>query len=920
MIEFATPLGLLVLPPLLYLWWRVGRGPRAVGPLRVGILLLCALIFASPVLLFGGMGRNIVFVIDRSLSAGDVAVPAGAEMLELSRREKQPSDHVSAVAFGEGASAVLREGGAGELSTSSYDDASDLYAGLRLAASLCGARQGGGIVLISDGLHTGRDPLGLLPELHKNSVRLDFWPVSKERRNDVAVTAVRLPERVRVGEPYELSFTVASPIRCKAGIGVHSEGEVRRREVTLEPGTNRFVLRDAAPRTGLNRRVVSVEVGEDSMPLNNRAVAVTEAVGPPAVLVVTADGRPDNLARALSAGGLNVRMAGPGADLSSASLKAFRAVVLDDVALSSLQDRADAALRNYVRRMGGGLLVSGGKRSFAAGGYYKSRLEEVLPVSMERKDEYRRPRLAMAVVLDRSGSMGVSVSAGLSKMDLANRAAAEAVALLRGSDEVAVFAVDSMAHGEVPLTRVGEDFEDLRATILSIESGGGGIFVYNGLQAGVQELLESEAPTRHIVLFADAADSEQPGDYKNLVSKWADAGGTVTVVGLGTEADRDAEFLKDVARIGGGEALFTRDAASLPRVFCEDVMRIARKTFVEEQTGAEVTPLIVRLGRLGISEFPSFGGYNLCFAKPEAETIVRTADEHAAPVLAVWQRGLGKAAALTCQADGPYTGELRGWADYKPFFASLAKWLRRERDDPSLFGTILREGRSGTVVLEMDSGAADSCTGATALLIPPDEKEPEKVPLQWVSLRRMEGRFRLVKDGIYHGLVLTNGGKRVALPPVVLPYSPEYRPREPAAGMRRMQRLAEATGGGRLMHVEDVFAGASADPRRAGRLNLSPFLAGLALLLLLCDIVTRKALWSHLLPERLRSGAAGVARGAAAAPRRLVTWGAALVPKLRKSPGGLPSAAPEEEQPEEPAEEAEEEESIYKEAKRRARK
>ena len=40
-------------------------------------------------------------------------------------------------------------------------------------------------------------------------------------------------------------------------------------------------------------------------------------------------------------------------------------------------------------------------------------------------------------------------------------------------------------------------------------------------------ILPAKAGTKHIILFADAADAEEPGDYKTLVDKCQKAGITV---------------------------------------------------------------------------------------------------------------------------------------------------------------------------------------------------------------------------------------------------------------------------------------------------------------------------------------------------------------------------------------------------------
>ena len=916
MIEFGTPLALIVLVPVLYLYWRLGRGPREVWAIRAAIVLLAALMLASPAVRTGRRARHLVLLVDRSLSCGREAMDRATETAELLRGHLDAEDRLSMVAFGKGAVAVSRRGTVGEMPEVTFEDASDLTAGLNLAASLLAGRQGGRVVVVSDGLYTGRDPLEAVPALHKSGVAVDYSPIIREESADVAVTDVRLPERVRQGQPFELSFTIRAPVSAEAVIRVQRQGMDFEQSVTLAPGSRRFTLRDAAGPAGLVRYVVTVSAEGDSRPENNRALAVTNSIGPARVLVLNEQAGADNLTRALETAGMAVTVGGPGMTVTSADLKPYTAVVMDNIALSTLNDRADAALRNFVQETGGGLLVTGGRRSFAAGGYYQSRMEDVLPVSMVRKEHFSRPKLAMAIVLDRSGSMTAPVGIGLNKMDLANRGAAEAVGILMPQDEVAVIAVDSSPHLIVGLAPVGANSGGITKDILRIESTGGGIFVYTGLRAAVSELMESEAPTRHIVLFSDAADSEEPGDYKDLVEAWVRAGGTISVIGLGTDRDRDAAFLIDIARRGGGEVFFTNDPHALPRVFCQDVLRVARKTFLEERTGAVVTPGIIRLGQLGINEFPDFLGYNLCYTKEDAAELIATTDDNAAPVLAVWQRGLGRAAALTVEADGIFTGDLRTWPDYEPFLSSLVKWVQRDQDDVSLFGTITRAGRTATISLEMDRQAARTCTGATALIIPPTEEEAERVPLRWTGPQTMEADLTLDSDGVYHGLILTNEGRRVSLPPVVLPYSPEFEPKPPRAGLKVLQRLADATDGKRLMHVRDLLGTPAALTQEP--VDIAPYMAGLLLVLLLCDIVTRKHLWGQLVPAFARRGLARGRDGLVSSAGRLRL----RLRRRRMAADGGPTAkaeGPEDAEPAAPEPAPRKRESVFKRAKRRAR-
>ena len=70
----------------------------------------------------------------------------------------------------------------------------------------------------------------------------------------------------------------------------------------------------------------------------------------------------------------------------------YDAVILSDVSIESMPSGFLDALESYVKTTGGGLLVTGGENSFALGGYYKTKLEDILPVEMELKTERSEER------------------------------------------------------------------------------------------------------------------------------------------------------------------------------------------------------------------------------------------------------------------------------------------------------------------------------------------------------------------------------------------------------------------------------------------------------------------------------------------------------------------------------------------------
>src|SRR5204863_4184992 len=159
------------------------------------------------------------------------------------------------------------------------------------------------------------------------------------------------------------------------------------------------------------------------------------------------------------------------------------------------------------------------------------------------------------------------------------------------------------------------------------EAMGGGVFVSTGLHAGAAELSKATQGTRHLVLFADADDAEEPGDYETFVPALRAAGVTVSVIGLGTDHDSGAEFLKDVAAKGGGCIFFTSDPGDLPRVFAQETIQVARSALVEEPTAVASLPELSTLGALRSVAFPTVGGYSIAYLKPGALAGLRTKDE-----------------------------------------------------------------------------------------------------------------------------------------------------------------------------------------------------------------------------------------------------------------------------------------------------
>jgi len=881
-VSFETPEWLLLGVPLLALWALWLRRDARTRWLRLAFLALAVLALAGPRLRTRAPGATWVVLVDRSASVhAEAGERARALLPELERAARESHGSLYVVGVGRGAALLAAPGdGFESLQRIAEHDDSDLAAGLELAASYVPPHGAGEIVLISDGLYTAEDPRLAAAPLRARGIRVHVLLVGEVAGRDSAITRVLTPPRAARGQRFAVAVEVQSP-RAQPGRLLLRDGSGRvlaEQDVELAAGTRRYALPLAADQSGVQELEAVLEVAGDPRAGNNRARAVVEVAGPPRMLVYNAQGSETALVRALASSGLELELRSPRAPLSLAALQGAAALVLENVALSELGDDAGEAIADYVQHMGGGLLITGGRSSYALGGYFHSQLDRLLPVAMDRQQELRRPRLDMAIALDRSGSMAAPAANGQTKMALANRAAAEAINLLAPGDGVMVLAVDTAAHVVVRLETLDSERDRARVAerIQTIESSGGGIFVYTALATAIEGLLHGAAQTRHVVLFSDAADSEEPGDYAPLISRFRSAGGSLSVIGLGTPTDVDAQLLRDIAKLGGGNVYFTNDARQLPRVFAQDVMYIARKTFIEERTRVLPARGLLGLGLgLGASEVPDVGGYNLTFLRAGAEALLVSGDEHSAALAAGWQRGTGKVLAVMFEADGPFTGELAGWSEYKSFFRGALEWLKRPDAPDGIDAELRISGRVATVDVEL-APDHEGPPPSRAWLLSTRDGESKPIALRWSGPRSLSASFPAVSGNLYQVVVENPGTSPIELPPATLPYSPELALRSgDDAGEQVLTQLARATDGSSFTSVDDLqrARAVAGDAQRP----LTPWLAGALLAVLLLEIAHRRGLLAGRLAalrararrasQALRPRSAGTHPGASAVGR-----------------------------------------------------
>ncbi len=849
MIYFLHPEAFLLALPVLFLLRRRFAPRPLIGVLRVMILFLVLGLLAGPYIPGANAGRDLVFVVDRSRSVPEHSMETVKELAQLAGERTEPGDRIGMVTFGENVAVdhyPTDDYVFSEPSSIMNRDGSDLGSALETALSLFPPGRQGSILVLSDGEFTGADPSPQARQALRRGIRLDAAWMHREGTSDAAVKSLALPGEVSAGEPFQFCSWVQCEKPVEAAYTVYRNGSVisegRRK---FSAGLNTIVCRDRLTSQGIHRYEVKVDIPDDRIVENNHAAGVTRVTGPRRILCVTPGGREDRLTRSLHSAGLTIVTKAPEAiDLNLNVLDGFRAVVLENVPAADLSTGAIRNLARYVEDLGGGLLMTGGRASFGPGGYHRSQVEEVLPVSMEIRKEQRKYALAMAIALDRSGSMAMPAGmSGDTKMDLANKGACAAVDLLSAVDSVSVTAVDSAPHTVLPLTKV-QNKSSIKSKIRTIRSMGGGIFTFTAIKAAASELAKATQGTRHMVIFADAADAEEPGSYRTFVPKLVKAGVTVSVIGLGYDTDTDAAFLKDIAKLGNGRCLFCADPSDLPRVFATETIQVARSSFVTEPAATKVMPVILALGDLLQGGFPQVAGYSIAYAKPRSQTGVLTLDEQQAPLVSFWQCGLGRAAAFLGEADGQYSGGLESWNNYAVFFDTLVRWLAGNRANEQVFATVRRQGHQGVVTVEVEEGMEAVLDRVSPRLVMPDGRR-RQLFFHRIDERRAEARFSLSSDGVYRAAIQVQepneSGRTmgfVRLPPLTLPYSPEFELRsDPREGEKLLKKLA-TIGEGTLNPQADELIAGSRESR--GMRSLSEIFAWCAVSLLLLEILFRR--------------------------------------------------------------------------------
>ncbi len=824
---FESPEWILLAPLFAVLGWQA-RMLRLQRPIRALCCGLMTLLLMGPRLQHASKGLDLWVLIDRSDSARGLVDPNLAEWESILKEGRTGENRLRFIDFAR--DALPR---AGNELTAPVGGGGHTRLGLAIQSALMhrDPQRATKLLALTDGYFT--DSLAIADSgLQREGVALEWRLRRPPAASDASVRSLVAPQRARASESFLVEARIDGPSGLQVPYALYRNGEEAKAGVVeLKNGYALLQFSDrAAAASALSYALVIAPAG-DPIAGNNKRVAWTQIEGKPRVLILT-NFESDPVEQALANGGFEVDAIRDTAKLGVGSLTGVSVVIFNNVPANRIPNAFLEGLDFFVREQGGGLLMLGGAYSFGSGGYYSSALDGLLPVSMELKNEHKKLAVAMAIVVDRSGSMGAPVQGhlNLTKMDLANAGAAQATQLLGELDAMAYVAVDTDAHVIVPLTDVGENRGSIVERINRVASMGGGIYVHVGLNAGWQQLQRSPFGQRHLILFADASDAEEPGSYKDLLAEMVDGKATVSVIALGAPTDPDAELLRDVARRGGGRIFFNANAADLPALFTQETVAVARSSFIEEALETRPTAGWLEVSGQPMDWLPLIGGYNLSYLRDGATMALASGDEYQAPLVAFWQQGIGRAAAVTFPLSGKFSALSVNWPGYGDFAQTLTRWLMGERQLDGLSYESVLEGDTLTLDLYFDANWQDRFSQHPPRALLHQDRAAKEMIWQRIEPGRYQARERLETSGSVARGAITLGDRAIPFGPFATGGDEEWH-RDPEK-LEQLTAAAKRSGGAEIMNLDDAWRATALESERP----LRPWIACALLAALLIDV------------------------------------------------------------------------------------
>lgn len=797
-VTLGEPFWLVLLAILPVLWWIGLRSLSGLGRtrkwgalfVRSAVVVLITLALADLQIVQISDKVCVNFVLDQSESISTKQFEDALGVVAQAAEQRKPANDLAGIVVA-GRVAKLEfapwaswpPGSLRTIQSNVNRQSTDLAAGIRMALACLPPDAAGRIVLLSDGNQNRGNVLAEALAAQRRQIPIDVVAIDYHRPTEVMVDKIVLPTELRVGDTVRLKVVVRSVKRIA--------GLLRVERITPE-GRDTIVEEHRELDAGLNVLTVTTpfvdpstykfeaefvpdRASDDYFAQNNKASAFTIVEGVGKVLLIEPrPGEMETLARSLrEAKFAVVRMTPEGLTNDPAFLRPFDAIIVGDVPASQLDEEKQRLIAASTRDLGSGLIIVGGPQSYGPGGYQQSPLEEAMPVDCEIKSTVLNPKVAIVLVIDRSGSMSGE------KLAMAIAGAKGSVDLIAKGSQVGVVAFDSASEWVRHLLPL-ENPAQVKNRIDSIREGGG-TEMGPALTMAADALQKSDAMVKHIITLSDGMST--PADWQAIINRCRRDKITMTTVAISDQSDR--KLMQKLAVGTGGRFHFTRNAKALPAIYARETKLVSRPLIYERPEPWSARIVYPTEAVQGLpTELPPMTGMVLTTPKSTADVPITSpipAENEVNPVVASWQYGLGKSVAVTTDAGLRWTKTWPGTDLYGKFWSQIVRSAIRTsmpsaNDD--LHVTVQSGEGDASVVVDLigERGQAQPLT-ITGTILRPDAT---RVPIEFRPKEpgRFTADFPTDTAGSYIVSVSgtsSDGKKSNVSTGVDVPYSKEYR-------------------------------------------------------------------------------------------------------------------------------------------------
>ena len=637
------------------------------------------------------------------------------------KRRKQKADMAGVIIFGRTAKieAAPYDGSLPIIDRleSKFDlntDSTSLESALKLAKASFPEDTARRVVIISDGNENIGDSLSIAQSMAEDGIGIDTLPVDLLAESEVSVAKLVIPSDIRKGQDFEAKVvvvndtvpsesnpegTVKGTIRITRKTAQTEELVAEQQGLVIQPGKQIFgfpTRLDRAAAYTYDATFIPDDKTQDLIEQNNTASAFTHVRGKGKVLFIEdvfGQGEFLHLIARLQANSIEVEtMTTAELFTSSAELLQYDSVILANVpraggedANTEIQSFSDAQIKMLIdncEHLGCGIVMLGGDRSFGAGGWSNSKLEEAMPVDFQIKNDKVSAVGALALVMHacempRGNFWEITV-------------AKEAIKVLGPMDYCGVVEWSGGAPRWLWKMPNGVDrvFQNRNRMLglISRMTPGDMMDFQAPMNTMLKGLLNTPASMRHAIIISDG-DATPP--KASLLQKYRDAKIKVTTVAIGTHGPAGNATLQNIAKATGGQYYIVKNPQGLPKIYQKEARRVAKPVIKESQSGMSVIPVagastheIMR--GINLSELPPFYGYVMTTIKKSnlVEQLALSSDPandkgENSTLIATWRYGNGRTIAFTSDAGHKWTNRWFNDPQYDKLFTQMVRYSMR---------------------------------------------------------------------------------------------------------------------------------------------------------------------------------------------------------------------------------------------------